>query len=420
MNQATAQSEFLRTLQARGFIHQVSNTEGLDTQLNTGTPLAAYIGFDATADSLHVGSLVQIMMLRILQQSGHKPIVLLGGGTTLLGDPSGKDEQRQLLSIEDIQKNAEGIRGVLSRFLKFGDGPSDAVMLNNADWLCDLNMMEFLRDYGRLFSVNRMLSFDSVRLRLEREQPLSFLEFNYMVMQAYDYLCLHRTHGCLLQMGGSDQWGNIVSGIDLIRRTEGVEAFALTSPLLTTASGAKMGKTAAGAVWLSAEKLPVYDFWQFWRNTADADVGRFLRLFTDIPLAEIARLEALDGAEINEAKTILADAVTAICHGEAAAKSAAETAAQTFSGGIGDDLPRVEVTTETLENEGLGIIDVLRGLDFVRSGGEARNKIADGAVKLGENTIKDARYRLQASDFGSETHLRISMGRKKHGLIIRS
>ncbi len=417
MNSVTAKSEFLKTLSKRGFLHQVSNLEGLDSKLATGQPVAAYIGFDATADSLHVGSLVQIMMLRILQQSGHKPVVLLGGGTTLLGDPSGKDEQRQLLSREKINENAEGIRTVLSRFLRFGDGASDAVMVNNADWLCDLNMMDFLRDYGRLFSVNRMLSFDSVRLRLEREQPLSFLEFNYMVMQAYDYLTLHRSHGCLLQMGGSDQWGNIVSGIDLIRRTEGAEAFAITTPLLTTASGAKMGKTAAGAVWLSADKLSSYDFWQFWRNTADADVGRFLRLFTDTPLEEIATLETLDGAEINTAKILLANAVTTICHGSQAAESAAATAAKTFAGGAGEDLPRFEISTETLQSDGLGIIDALRGLEFVRSGGEARNKIADGAVKLGETIINDAQYRIQMTDFAAQKTLRISLGRKKHGLI---
>ena len=418
MNAITAKSEFLDTLSKRGFIHQISNLDGLDTKLSAGQPVAGYIGFDATASSLHVGSLVQIMMLRILQQSGHKPIVLLGGGTTLLGDPSGKDEQRQLLSREKINENAEGIRGVLSRFLRFGDGATDAVMVNNADWLCDLNMMDFLRDHGRLFSVNRMLSFDSVRLRLEREQPLSFLEFNYMVMQAYDYLKLHRNHGCVLQMGGSDQWGNIISGIDLIRRTESAESFAITTPLLTTASGTKMGKTADGAVWLSADKLSVYDFWQFWRNTADADVGRFLRLFTDMPLSEIARLETLDGAEINEAKTILANAVTTICHNEQEAKSAAATALKTFAGGAGEDLPRFEVSFQTLSDNGLGVIDALRGLEFVRSGGEARNKIADGAVKLGENTVTDANYRIQHSDFAEKNSLKISLGRKKHGLIV--
>ncbi|NQY82408.1 MAG: tyrosine--tRNA ligase [Alphaproteobacteria bacterium] len=419
MIEYTPKSRFLQTLSTRGFLHQVSNIATLDEKLCTGAPISAYIGFDATANSLHVGSLVQIMMLRILQQSGHRPLVLLGGGTTLLGDPSGKDEQRQLLSRTQIGENAEGIRAVLSRFLRFGDAPSDAVMLNNADWLCDLNMMDFLRGYGRLFSVNRMLSFDSVRLRLEREQPLSFLEFNYMVMQAYDYLNLHRSHDCLLQMGGSDQWGNIVNGIDLIRRTESAEAFAITTPLLTMASGAKMGKTAAGAVWLSADKLSCYDFWQFWRNTANADVGRFLRLFTDLPLEEIALLEVLQGAEINEAKRVLANAVTTICHSEDGARRAAQTAAETFAGGAGEELPRFNVDMVMLQSNGVGVIDVLREVGFVRSGGEARNKIQDGAVKLGEQTVCDVTYRIALADFGAETSVKLSLGRKKHALIVR-
>ena len=416
MKEFTPQSSWLQTLYQRGYVHQVSNLAALDQILNSGAPISAYIGFDATASSLHVGSLLQIMLLRRLQQHGHRPLVLLGGGTTLLGDPSGKDEQRQLLSHQQIHDNAAGIRQVLSHYLRFDDQPDGAVMLNNADWLCDLNMMEFLRDYGRLFSVNRMLSFDSVRLRLERQQPLSFLEFNYMIMQGFDYLTLHRTHGCVLQMGGSDQWGNIVSGIDLIRRCESNEAFALTSPLLTTSSGAKMGKTADGAVWLSSDKLPVYDFWQYWRNTEDADVGKFLRLFTDVPLEEIARLEALQGEEINAAKIILANEVTSMCHSPEAAATAAATAKTTFAGGLGEDLPSFVRPVEQWR-VGIGVIDILRGLGFVQSGGEARNKIADGALRLAGQRVHSYAHRVHESDFSAQQELRLSLGRKKHAIL---
>ncbi|MCW5773619.1 MAG: tyrosine--tRNA ligase, partial [Rhodospirillaceae bacterium] len=342
-------SDFLAALEARGFIHQISDPAGLDAKLMAG-PTAAYIGFDCTADSLHVGSLVQIMLLRWFQKTGHKPVVLMGGGTTKIGDPSGKDESRQLLTEEQIGRNMDGIRAVFAKYLAFGDGPTDAVMANNADWLDRLAYIPFLREYGRHFTVNRMLTFDSVKLRLEREHPLTFLEFNYMILQAYDFLELARRRSCILQMGGSDQWGNIINGVELARRCDGRELFALTSPLLTTSSGAKMGKTAQGAVWLNTERLAPYDFWQYWRNTEDADVGRFLRLFTELPLDEIARLEKLAGAEINEAKKILATEVTRLAHGDAAAASAAETARKTFEeGALGGDLPVVTVPRAELE-----------------------------------------------------------------------
>ncbi|WP_164156777.1 tyrosine--tRNA ligase, partial [Sandarakinorhabdus rubra] len=335
----TYSSDFLRRLEARGFIHQITDAGALDAAAGGGV-ITAYVGFDCTAPSLHIGNLVSIMMLRHLQQSGHKPIVLMGGGTTKIGDPSGKDEARQLLGDAQINANMASIRRIFERFLTFGDGPTDAVMVNNDEWLSGLAYIPFLRDVGRHFSINRMLTFDSVRLRLEREQPLSFLEFNYMIFQAYDYLELNRRFGCALQMGGSDQWGNIVNGTDLIRRIEGREAFGLTTPLITRADGAKMGKTAQGAVWLHEDQLPTFDYWQFWRNTHDADVGRFLRLFTDLPEAEIARLEALEGAEINTAKAVLATEATALCRGRAAAEAAAETARTTFAeGGAGEALP---------------------------------------------------------------------------------
>ena len=325
----THSSAFVRTISERGFLHQCTDLAALDAHMEKGV-VTAYIGFDCTADSLHVGSLLPIMMLRHLQKSGHKPIVLMGAGTTRVGDPSGKDEARKLLSDDDINKNMAGIKSVFAKFLTFGDGPTDAVMVNNADWLDQLNYIEFLRDYGRHFSVNRMMSFDSVKLRLEREQNLSFLEFNYMILQAYDFLELARRQNCLLQMGGSDQWGNIVNGVELGRRVEGKELYGLTTPLMTTASGAKMGKTASGAVWLNADRLSAWDYWQFWRNTEDADVARFLRLFTELPLEEVARLAALEGAGINEAKKVLANEATRLAHGEAAAIAAAETARRTF------------------------------------------------------------------------------------------
>ncbi|PWB62923.1 MAG: tyrosine--tRNA ligase, partial [Bradyrhizobiaceae bacterium] len=341
-------SDLLRVLSSRGYIHQVSEPEALDA-LAVSRPVTAYIGFDCTAPSLHVGSLVQIMMLYWMQQTGHRPIALMGGGTTRVGDPSGRDESRRLLTDADIAQNLEGIRAVFARFLTFGDGPRDAVMANNADWLNHLNYVDFLRDVGRHFSINRMLSFDSVKLRLERQQELSFLEFNYMILQAYDFVELYRRTGCVLQMGGSDQWGNIVNGIDLGRRLENAQLFALTTPLITTASGAKMGKTAAGAVWLNADMVSPYDYWQFWRNTEDGDVARFLKLFTVLPLDEIGRLAALKGAEANEAKKVLATEATALLHGRAAAEEAAETARRTFEeGAIAENLPRIEVPQASL------------------------------------------------------------------------
>jgi tyrosyl-tRNA synthetase len=401
-------SDLLRTLDARGYIHQLTDAGGLDA-LAQNAVIPGYIGFDATAPSLHVGSMVQIMMLRRLQQAGHKPIVLMGGGTTKVGDPSGKDESRKLLTNEDINANIASIRGVFERFLTFGDGPSDAVMVNNADWLDTLDYVPFLRDIGPHFTINRMLTFDSVKLRLEREQPLTFLEFNYMILQAYDFMELSRRYGCALQMGGSDQWGNIVNGIELTRRIDSKQVFGLTTPLITTANGAKMGKTAAGAVWLNEDALPAYDYWQFWRNTQDADVGKFLRLFTDLPLDEIARLEALQGAEINEAKRALANAATALCRGEAAALAAGDTARKVFEqGGAGGDLP-----TLVIENGEIGIVDALVQLGFVTSKGEAKRKIAEGAVKADDGVISDPDFLFR---FGP-TPRKLSLGKKKHGIL---
>jgi tyrosyl-tRNA synthetase len=402
-------SALLKLLDERGYIHQVTDAEALDALASKG-PVTAYIGFDATAPSLHVGSLVQIMQLRRLQQSGNRPIVLMGGGTTKVGDPSGKDEGRRLLTHEQIDTNIAGIRRVFERFLTFGDGPTDAVMVNNDDWLGGLEYIPFLREVGRHFTINRMLTFDSVKLRLDREQPLTFLEFNYMILQAYDFLELSRRFGCRAQLGGSDQWGNIVNGIELGRRIDGTELFGVTTPLITTADGGKMGKTAAGAVWLDEELLKPYDYWQFWRNTQDADVGKFLRLFTDLPLDEIARLEALQGAEINEAKIVLATEATAMLHGRAAGEAAAETAKTTFSeGGLGADLPTLSV------GEGLSILAALTGLGFCASNGEAKRKIAEGAVRLDDVTVNDPGLMLQARD----GPLKISLGKKRHGLLVR-
>jgi tyrosyl-tRNA synthetase len=405
------QSDLLRVLSERGFIHQVTDAAALDA-LAAKQVVPAYIGFDATAPSLHVGSMVQIMMLRRLQQTGHKPIVLMGGGTTKVGDPSGKDESRRLLTNDAIDGNIASIRGVFERFLKFGDGPTDAVMVNNADWLDALEYIPFLRDVGKHFTINRMLAFDSVKLRLDREQPLTFLEFNYMILQAYDFLELSRRAGCRLQMGGSDQWGNIVNGIELSRRVDGTEVFGLTTPLITTADGAKMGKTAAGAVWLNDEQLPAYDYWQFWRNTHDADVGRFLRLFTDLPLGRIAELEALEGADINQAKIILATEATKLCRGAEAAVQAQVTAQEVFEQGVaGEGLPRLKVS------EGrIGIVTALTVLGFAASNGEARRKIAEGAVRLNDIAIKDERYEIVLDQ---ETPVKISLGKKRHGLLER-
>ncbi len=381
-------SDFLREIVGRGFLHQCTDLDALDALASKG-PITAYIGFDCTADSLHVGNLVGIMLLRWLQRTGHKPIVLMGSGTTKIGDPSGKDDVRKLLSEADIARNMAGIRGVFSQFLTFGDGPADALMIENADWLDGLNYVSFLRDYGRHFSVNRMLSFDSVKLRLDREQPLSFLEFNYMVLQAYDFVELKRRHDCVLQMGGSDQWGNIVNGVELGRRVDQASLYGLTAPLITTSSGAKMGKSATGAVWLNDDRLPTYDYWQFWRNTDDADVGRFLRLFTDLPEAEVRRLEALRDAEINDAKKILANEATAMCHGRGAADAASETARRTFDeGGRGDALPTIEVTRDRLA-KGIPAYELLREAGLATSNGEARRLIKGGGGRINDAAIAD-------------------------------
>jgi tyrosyl-tRNA synthetase len=406
----TFRSSLLRALDERGFIHQLTDAEGLDA-LASKEIVPGYIGFDPTAPSLHVGSLVQIMLLRRLQQAGHKPIVLMGGGTGKIGDPSFKDEARKLMSDEVIAGNIASIKRVFERFLTFGDGPTDAVMLDNAEWLDRLQYIPFLRDIGQHFSVNRMLSFDSVKLRLDREQSLSFLEFNYMILQAYDFLELSRRAGCRLQLGGSDQWGNIVNGVELARRVDGTQVYGVTTPLVTTADGGKMGKTEKGAVWLNADMLSPYDYWQFWRNTQDADVGTFLRRFTDLPLAEIARLEGLQGSEINEAKKVLADEATALAHGAEAAQEAAETARRTFEqGGAGDALPTLTVDGQ------ISIVVALTALGFAASNGEARRKIAEGAVRLNGVTISDPTFAIVLEE---GEPLRLSLGKKKHGLLTR-
>jgi tyrosyl-tRNA synthetase len=409
-------SPFLRTLAERGYIHQVSDPERLDA-LSAARRIVAYVGYDCTAPSLHVGSLVSIMMLRHFQKAGHKPIVLMGGGTTKVGDPSGKDEARKLLSEHEIAANMASIKRVFASFLRFGEGPSDAVMANNADWLDRLGYIAFLRDIGRHFSVNRMLGMESVKLRLEREQPLSFLEFNYMVLQAYDFLELARRYDCALQMGGSDQWGNIVTGVELGRRVEGRELFALTTPLITTAAGAKMGKTAAGAVWLNGEMLSPYDYWQFWRNTHDADVGRFLRLFTELPLDEIARLARLEGSALNEAKIVLANEATALCHGRDAAEAAAETARRTFvEGGFGDALPESAVSREQLAS-GWPLIQALVETKLAGSNSDARRKIRDKAVRVNDEIVADEARRLALADLTAEGVIKLSHGKKRHALL---
>jgi tyrosyl-tRNA synthetase len=409
-------SEFLSELKERGYVHQVTDEAALD-QLAGSERITGYIGFDCTAPSLHVGHLLGIMMLRKLQQAGHRPIVLIGGGTTRVGDPSGKDEARKLLSADEIAANIAGIRSVFTRFLTFGTAPSDALMVDNAEWLDRLQYIDFLRDYGRHFSVNRMLSYDSVKLRLEREQPLSFIEFNYMVLQAYDFLELHRRHGCRLQMGGSDQWGNIVNGIELGRRVDGVELLGLTTGLLTTASGAKMGKTASGAVWLNADKLSPYDYWQYWRNSEDADVERFLKLFTELPLPEIARLAALKGAELNEAKKVLATEATALLHGRDAAEAAAETARATFEeGAIAESLPTFELSRAELES-GLGVLSANVMVGFVPSTSEARRQIKGGGLKVNDQAVSDDRRMLTLADLTPEGVIKLSLGKKKHALI---
>jgi tyrosyl-tRNA synthetase len=414
-------SEFLATAQARGFVHQCTDFAGLDARLAAGG-VAGYVGYDCTADSLHVGSLLSIMLLRLFQRCGHKPIVLMGGGTTRIGDPSGKDTARPLLDDAEIARNMAGIRRVFAKFLAFGEGPTDAVMVNNADWLDELRLIPFLRDVGRHFSVNRMLTQDSVRLRRERDQPLSLLEFNYMVLQAYDFVELARRRDCILQIGGSDQWGNIVAGVELARRADGRAIYGLTTPLLATASGAKMGKTAAGAVWLNAERLSPYEYWQFWRNAEDADVGRFLRLFTELPLPEIERLEKLADSEINEAKKILASEATALCHGREAAEKVAETARAMF------ELSDTVIVTDQLQGPWITIPkeELARGISantlftqagLVASNSEARRLIRGGGARLNDVVLADETRRISLADLGPEGTLKLSAGRKRHALV---
>lgn len=411
----TFKSDFLTTLEARGYIHQCSDPAGLDEQACAGG-LTAYVGYDLTAPSLHVGNLISIMMLRKLQQTGGKPIIVLGGGTTKIGDPSGKDESRKLLSAEQIEDNKRKIAESFSRFISFGDGPTDAVMVDNDSWLSDLNYISFLRDYGRHFSINRMLTFDSVRLRLEREQPLSFIEFNYMILQAYDFVELFNRYQCRLQMGGSDQWGNIVNGIELGRRTADAALFGLTTHLLTTSSGAKMGKTAQGAIWLHPDLLSPYDYWQFWRNTEDPDVGRFLRLFTELPLDEIARLEALEGAELNQAKTILATEATRLIHGDDAAQAAADTAQATFGASArSENLPTLSLP-ETELAAGVGLLDCFVRLGFAQSNGEARRLVRGGGARINDQPVQDPQYRLSVADL-EDGAIKLSAGKKRHGLV---
>src|SRR4051794_26548720 len=408
-------SEFLTILAERGFIHQISEPEALDSAAKAGS-IAGYIGFDCTAASLHVGSLLPIMMLYWMQQTGHRPIALMGGGTTRVGDPSGKDESRRLLTEDIIEGNLKGIRAIFTKFLKFGDGPGDALMANNADWLNTLNYIDFLRDVGRHFSVNRMLSFDSVKMRLERQQELSFLEFNYMVLQAYDFVELYRREKCILQMGGSDQWGNIVSGIDLGRRMENAQLFALTAPLITTSSGAKMGKTAAGAVWLNADLVSPYDYWQYWRNTEDGDVSRFLKLFTVLPLDEIARLSALQGAEVNEAKKVLATEATALGHGRAAAEEAADPSRRTFEEGtLAENLPTIEIASAEMAS--LGVLAAFVRAGLVSSNGDARRQIKGGGLKVNDTTVTDEKMILTSAALTPEGVIKLSLGRKRHVLL---
>ncbi len=409
-------SDFLNRAVERGFVHQCTDMESLDAQAADDIVIA-YIGFDCTAPSLHAGSLVSIMLLRLLQQTGHKPIVLMGGGTTKVGDPSGKDDTRKLLDHEAIAVNMTGIKQVFEKYLKFGDGPTDAVMVNNAEWLDELQYLPFLQNYGRLFSVNRMLTFDSVKSRLEREQPLTFLEFNYMILQAYDFVELHKRYGCSLQMGGSDQWGNIVNGVDLGRRVDGKMLFGLTTPLLTTSSGAKMGKTADGAVWLNNDMLSSFDYWQYWRNTEDADVGRFLRLFSEIPTDEIAKLEALQGAEINDAKKILADHTTALCHGAKAARDARDTAEKTFEQGqVDTGLQTVDLPKQDLQG-GMAAFELLVRAGLSKSNGEARRLIRGGGARLNDAVISDETQTIGSQDISKNGTLKLSAGKKRHVLI---
>jgi len=416
INNAAPNSNFLNIMKERGYIHQCTDLMALDEKLSKGI-VPAYIGFDCTATSLHVGSLVQIMMLRLLQKSGHKPIVLMGGGTTRIGDPTGRDESRKMLTDDDINTNMAGIRTIFERYLTFGDGPTDAIMVNNADWLDKLSYIEFLRDMGPHFTINRMLTFDSVKLRLEREQPMTFLEFNYMILQAYDYLELGRKYDCCLQMGGSDQWGNIINGVELNRRVDRNEVYGLTTPLVTLANGQKMGKSMNGAVWLNDDMLSSYDFWQFWRNTADADVGRFLRLFTELPLAEIERLESLEGSEINEAKKVLASEATIMCHGAAAAQTASDTARQAFEHkSLSADLPTVRVAKNDLET-GISVSDLYVMGGLTQSKGEARRLVKQGGAKINDAKISDGDGLITLAQLNSEGTIKLSAGKKKHVLI---
>jgi tyrosyl-tRNA synthetase len=409
-------SDFLNVLEQRGLIHQISDPVALDDACTKG-PITAYVGYDATATSLHIGNLISVTMLYWLQQTGHRPITLMGGGTSMVGDPSFRDDQRSLLTQETIATNIEGIKKIFGRILRYGDGATDALMINNADWLLKLNYVSFLRDVGRYFSVNRMLSFDSVKLRLDREQSLSFLEFNYMIMQGYDFVEINKRYGCILQMGGSDQWGNIINGVDLSHRMGGAQLYALTTPLLTTSSGAKMGKTAKGAVWLNGDLFSPYDFWQYFRNTEDADVGRFLKVFTRLPLDEIARLEKLGGAEINEAKKILATEATAVVHGRAAADEAAETARRTFEeGAIAQNLPTLEIPRAELD-AGASVLPLFVKAGLVASNGEARRQIKGGGIRVNDTPVTDDKMLLTPSELTPEGVIKLSLGRKRHVLL---
>lgn len=409
-------SDFLNVMRERGFIHQISDETGLDDLLAKET-VTAYIGFDPTASSLHVGSLIQIMMLHWLQKTGHRPIALMGGGTGMIGDPSFKDEARKLLTIENIDQNIAGIKKVFTQYINFGEGSNDAIMVNNADWLRNLNYIEFLRDVGRHFSVNKMLSFDSVKLRLDREHSLSFLEFNYMILQAYDFVELSKRYGLRMQMGGSDQWGNIVNGIDLGHRMGTEQLYALTSPLLTTASGAKMGKSLNGAVWLNADMLSPYDFWQYWRNTEDADVSRFLKLYTTLPMDEINRLSSLQGAELNEVKKILATEVTAMLHGRDAAEKAADIARKTFEeGALSHDLPKIELASSDLKS-GIGLLTLLVQAGLAKSNGEARRHVQGGGVRINDKPIEDEARVISDVDLNDDGVVKLSFGKKRHVLI---
>lgn len=421
---STIRSDFLHILTSRGFLHQATDLEALDALLANNPAQTAYIGFDATATSLHVGSLIAIMMLRHLQQAGGRPIVLMGGGTSLVGDPSGKDEARKMLTRADINNNIDGIKRVFAHYIDFNN--DRALLLDNADWLLSLSYIDFLRDIGRHFSVNKMLQMDSVKTRLAREQNLSFLEFNYMVLQAFDFMTLHKNHDCILQMGGSDQWGNIVMGVDLTRRLhnseQGTRVFGLTAPLLTTATGAKMGKTAAGAVWLSGELLSAYDFWQFWRNCDDADVGRFLKLFTELPLADISKLEKLQGQELNEAKKILADEITCLCHGRAAAAAARQTADAVFGGMAGNNLanlPTITISNRDITDKKIGLLAVMHQLGFAESNSAARRLVEQGGVRLKGQVVTDPQLIIDDRLFGDDQQLDLQVGKKKHGLIKR-